>query len=256
MAVTLWGRAKSANVQKVRWALAEIGLAYEHVPLGGRYGGNKDSAYLAMNPNGLVPTLRDGDVIMWESHTILRYLAATYSAGELWPESTRARAVADQWTDWTAATFQPLWIDAFWRIVRTPEAQRDLAAITKTVRATERCFEIMEERLAVSRCLAGDALTYANWRRESPCSGGQQCPWNGSPTPAWKPGTDGSESGRRSVMLWRWIIQSLLGASRFSDPRIKTLAALEGSERSDRCVGRLVVYENLTGREHVRGRSW
>jgi glutathione S-transferase len=112
MAITLWGRASSANVQKARWALAEIGLAYEHTPLGGKYGGNKEPAYLAMNPNGLIPTLRDGDLVLWESHAIVRYLAATYSAGGLWPEGPSARAIVDQWTDWTVATFQPAWVAA------------------------------------------------------------------------------------------------------------------------------------------------
>ena len=162
MAITLWGRASSANVQKVRWALGEIGLAYEHIPLGGPYGGNTDPAYLAMNPNGLVPTLRDGDLIVWESHAILRYLAATYSAGGLWPESASTRATADQWTDWTATTFQPAWIDAFWKTVRTPQAQHDPAAIAKALNATERCFGIMEGRLATSPYLGGRDLTYAD----------------------------------------------------------------------------------------------
>ena len=124
MAITLWGRISSANVQKVRWALAELGLAYEHIPVGGKYGGNREPAYLALNPNGLVPTLRDGDLVLWESHAILRYLAATYGAGSLWPESPSARAIVDQWTDWTATTFQPAWIGAFWQVVRTPNEQQ------------------------------------------------------------------------------------------------------------------------------------
>src|SRR3954469_6460915 len=82
VAITLWGRDTSANVQKVRWALGELGLVHEHIPLGGKYGGNKEPEYLAMNPNGLVPTLRDGELILWESHAIVRYLAATYGAGQ------------------------------------------------------------------------------------------------------------------------------------------------------------------------------
>jgi glutathione S-transferase len=162
MAITLWGRTSSANVQKVGWALAELGLAYEHIPLGGRHGGNREPAYLAMNPNGLVPTLRDGDLVLWESHAILRYLAATYGAGGLWPEGPKARAVADQWTDWTATTFQPAWIAAFWHIVRTPKVQHDPAAIAKSLADTEKCLTIMEGRLAESPFLGGEQLTYAD----------------------------------------------------------------------------------------------
>jgi glutathione S-transferase len=162
MAITLWGRDSSANVQKVRWALAEIGLAYEHIPLGGKYGGNSDPSYLALNPNGLVPTLRDGHLVLWESHAILRYLAAQYSAGGLWPQSPGVRAVVDQWTDWTATTFQPAWIAAFWQIVRTPKAQHDVVAIEKSLAATEKCLSIMNVRLAASPYLGGDQLTYAD----------------------------------------------------------------------------------------------
>jgi glutathione S-transferase len=162
MAITLWGRASSANVQKVRWALAEIGLAYEHIALGGKFGGTGDPAYLAMNPNGLVPTLRDGDLVLWEGHAIVRYLVAHYAAGSLWPESPSARAIADQWTDWTATTFQPAWIAAFWHIVRTPKAQHNPQAIAKALAETERCLSIMEGQLSRSPFLGGDALTYAD----------------------------------------------------------------------------------------------
>ena len=162
MAITLWGRISSANVQKVRWALAELGLAYEHIPVGGRHGGNREPAYLALNPNGLVPTLRDGDLVLWESHAILRYLAATYGAGTLWPESPSARAVVDQWTDWTATTFQPAWIAAFWQVVRTPREQQNRAAIARSLADAEVGLGIMEGRLARTPYLGGDHLTYAD----------------------------------------------------------------------------------------------
>ncbi|MDO8359620.1 MAG: glutathione S-transferase family protein [Devosia sp.] len=162
MTITLWGRDSSANVQKARWVLGELGLAYEHIPLGGKYGGNKAADYLAMNPNGLVPTLRDGELTLWESHAIVRYLAATYGAGSLWPEQSKPRALADQWTDWTATTFQPAWLDVFWTLVRTPEAQRDAARIAKAVAASEKCFAVLDGQLARTPFLAGDRLTYAD----------------------------------------------------------------------------------------------
>lgn len=160
--ITLWGRANSANVQKVLWALAELGLGYEHVPLGGSYGGLDEPAYLAMNPNGLVPTLRDGDVTIWESHAILRYLAATHRAGTLWPEDAKIRAIADQWTDWTATTFQPAWIAAFWLSVRTPADRQDSEAIARAVAATNTCMAMLDARLAGRDYLVGERLTYAD----------------------------------------------------------------------------------------------
>lgn len=162
MAITLWGRASSANVQKVRWTLGELGLAHEHIPLGGRFGGNATPEYLAMNPNGKVPTLRDGDLVLWESHAIVRYLAARYGAGRLWPVDPVARADCDRWTDWTATTFQPSWMDVFWRFYRTPPERRDAERIAADIAATERCFAIMDGQLGRTRFLAGAALTYAD----------------------------------------------------------------------------------------------
>ncbi|HEV7278332.1 MAG TPA: glutathione S-transferase family protein [Devosiaceae bacterium] len=160
--ITLWGRLNSANVQKVVWALGELGLDYRHVPLGGSYGGLADPQYLAMNPNGLVPTLRDGELTLWESSAILRYLAARYGAGSLFPVDASERAIVDQWTDWSTSTFQPAWIAVFWLLVRTPEPQRDAAAIERAVSATLRCFRILEGRLADVPFLGGGQLTYAD----------------------------------------------------------------------------------------------
>jgi glutathione S-transferase len=162
MTITLWGRDSSANVQKVRWALGELGLAYEHIPLGGKHGGNRELDYLAMNPNGLVPTLRDGALVLWESHAIVRYLAATYGAGTLWPEDAATRASVDQWTDWTATTFQPAWIALFWNLVRTPEAQHNAELIARNLKDTERCLAIMDGQLTKTAFLGGDHLTYAD----------------------------------------------------------------------------------------------
>jgi glutathione S-transferase len=160
--ITLWGRLNSANVQKAVWALEELGLRYEHVPLGGSFGGVNAPEYLAMNPNGLVPTLRDGDLILWESHAIVRYLSARYGSGMLHPVDAVERAVVDQWADWTATTFQPAWISVFWLLVRTPEAQRDAAAIGRATAATLRCLSILEARLGQSPFLGGGQLTYAD----------------------------------------------------------------------------------------------
>jgi glutathione S-transferase len=160
--ITLWGRANSANVQKTMWALEELGLAYEHVPLGGSYMGLDNPAYLALNPNGLVPTLQDADLTVWESHATVRYLTAAYGAGTLWPEDARARAMADQWTDWTATTYQPAWIKVFWNVVRTPVEQHDPVDIANALALTGKCLAILDRQLEKSEYLAGAALTYAD----------------------------------------------------------------------------------------------
>lgn len=162
MAITVWGRLSSSNVQKVIWALGECGLNYEHVPLGGSFGGLDAPAYRSMNPNGKVPTLRDGDLIVWESHAIVRYLAARYGSGTLWPIDPGARAVVDQWTDWTATTFQPAWINLFWLFVRTPRERHDKAAIGKALLESYAAYAILDRQLEKSAFLAGDRLTYAD----------------------------------------------------------------------------------------------
>ena len=114
--ITLWGRKSSANVQKVLWTLAELSLPYEHIPAGGDFGGLSDAAYLAMNPNGRIPTLKDGDLVVWESDAIVRYLAARYGAGTLWPEDPAERAIADQWMTWGTTELEVDWLWLFWRL--------------------------------------------------------------------------------------------------------------------------------------------
>ena len=162
MAITLLGRLSSVNVQKVVWALEELRLDYEQVNLGGKFGGLDEPAYRALNPNGKVPTLRDGELVVWESHAIVRYLAAGYGTGSLWPVDVKRRAIVDQWTDWTATTFQPAWIDVFWRFVRTPAAQHDKAAIGRALAAAFEAYAHLDRGLAASPFLGGETLTYAD----------------------------------------------------------------------------------------------
>ena len=95
----IWGRTTSSNVQKVLWCCAELGIEYERVDLGGPFGGNRDPEYLAMNPNGRVPTIRDNDLILWESNTICRYLAATRHGEQLYPSDPALRANVERWMD-------------------------------------------------------------------------------------------------------------------------------------------------------------
>ena len=160
--LTLWGRASSANVQKVLWALGELGLSYEHCLVGGSHGGLDTPEYRKLNLNGLVPTLQDGDLTLWESHAILRYLAASYGGDRLWRRDPRQRAAVDQWTDWTATTFQPAWISVFWLLVRTPQEQQDRKAIASALGRTLAALRIMDDNLADRDYLAGDSLSYAD----------------------------------------------------------------------------------------------
>lgn len=123
----IWGRASSVNVQKVLWAADELGLAYERIDLGGKFGGNDDPAYRAKNPNGLVPTIEDSDgTIVWESNAIVRYLAARYRlpgsgrGDDLWPEDPAQRSEADRWMDWALTVIGADMRTLFWGFVRDP----------------------------------------------------------------------------------------------------------------------------------------
>ncbi|HWG68591.1 MAG TPA: glutathione S-transferase N-terminal domain-containing protein, partial [Steroidobacteraceae bacterium] len=100
--ITIWGRANSVNVQKVLWCLSEFDLAYTRIDAGMAFGRNQEPDYLAMNPNGRIPTLVDGDFVLWESNSIMRYLALAYRPqSTLYPSAPRRRAAVDRWLDWT-----------------------------------------------------------------------------------------------------------------------------------------------------------
>src|SRR5262245_29175994 len=118
----VWGRRNSFNVQKVLWLVGELGLAHEHIPAGGSFGRLDEPSFRALNPHGRVPVIEDGDLAVWESHAILRYLAARYDRSGLWSADPAARARVDAWMDWSQATLQPDFLmGIFWGYYRTPE---------------------------------------------------------------------------------------------------------------------------------------
>jgi glutathione S-transferase len=161
--LTIWGRANSVNVQKVLWCLAELDLAYERIDAGMAFGKNDQPEYLAMNPNGRVPTLVDGDYVLWESNSIMRYLNLAYGGGSpIYPSSPQARAAVDRWLDWTLSTLQPVDRPVFWSLVRTPVEKRDMVAIQKDVDAEAAVWRIPEALLASRRFIEGDRFTIAD----------------------------------------------------------------------------------------------
>lgn len=162
MTITVLGRLTSVNVQKVIWTLEELALPYEQVDVGGRHGGTETPDYRAMNPNGLVPTLRDDDLVIWESSAIVRYLAARYGTATLWRADPAERAIVDQWTDWVGSTFQPAWLDVFMKLVRTPPAQQNADAISLAVAKASASFRTLDARLASQPYLAGSSLSVAD----------------------------------------------------------------------------------------------
>ena len=154
---TIWGRANSANVKKVLWIAEELGLPYERIDAGGAFGGLDTPAYRAMNPMGLVPVLQDGDLTLFESNVIVRYLAATYGDGALWPADPAARATAEIWMDWNHTVGFTM-RDAIFGLLRTPPEKRDPAAIERSVTETARLVAMADAALTKTPWLSGAAF--------------------------------------------------------------------------------------------------
>ena len=161
--IKIWGRNTSANVQKVMWAIGEIGLPHQRIDIGGPFGGNREPAYLAKNPNGLVPTLEEEDgFVLWESNAIVRYLAAKHRAGVLEPADAHARARANAWMDWQLSVAAPAISDAFMGLVRTPPEKRNHAAIEESKKRTTAAMTILDGELANGPYVGGEAFTYGD----------------------------------------------------------------------------------------------
>jgi glutathione S-transferase len=155
----IWGRTNSANVQKVMWAVDELGIKHERTDAGMKFGVVSEGWYRSMNPNGLIPTIQDGDFTLWESNAIVRYLAAKYGDGTLWPKTPEARADADRWMEWCTSSMSPAMSPIFMGLVRTPPEQRNAQAIGEAQDKFEKLASVLDTHLAGRHFVAGDNLT-------------------------------------------------------------------------------------------------
>lgn len=162
--LTIWGRKTSSNVQALMWCVGELGLDYLRFDVGHRYRGTDSEAFYQLNPNRTVPVLQDGDnPPLWETGAILRYLASRYADDAFWPGDLLARTEVDRWAEWSKQNIAlGFTAPVFWRVVRTPAAERDPQAIAAAVKALEQKLAIAEARLAGSRYLVGDTFTLAD----------------------------------------------------------------------------------------------
>jgi glutathione S-transferase len=159
----IWGRNTSSNVQKVIWALGEMKMPFERTDVGGAFGKTKDPFYLAMNPNSLVPTLEEEDgFTMWESNSIVRYLAAKHASRVLEPADLKTRARAQMWMDWQLSVMGPTLTPVFWGLIRTPPEKRDANAIATGKAKSIEAAQMLEDQLAKTQYLAGDAFSYGD----------------------------------------------------------------------------------------------
>jgi len=159
----VWGRTTSVNVQKVMWAVAELGIPHERIDAGGAFGVVDKPEYAALNPNRLVPTIQDGDVTLWESAAIVRYLARKYGVASLLPKGEPQIAVADQWMTWADTTLYAALISTiFIGLIRTPAAERNQQAVETAIQRVGEKLAILDGLLVNRPYIMGDALTMAD----------------------------------------------------------------------------------------------
>lgn len=158
----VWGRNTSNNVQKVMWCVAELGVACERYDVGGPFGGTREPDYLAKNPNGLIPTIEDDGFVLWESNSIVRYLAAKHGTGGLMPADLQARADAERWMDWQLTAVLPPAFKVFFNLVRAKPGERDDKAVAEGRAKQIELFGILDRQLAGRPFLLGDRLTVAD----------------------------------------------------------------------------------------------
>lgn len=156
----LWGRLSSINVRKVVLCAQVLGLDLPRTDAGMAYGVVDTPEYRALNPNGLVPLLRDGDFTLWESNAIVRYLCSRQN--QLYPSDLKERFDAERWMDWQQTTLNRASGPAFVQWIRTPAERRDVQVIAQSVAATEPLFDLLDRHLAQNAFMAGDALTMAD----------------------------------------------------------------------------------------------
>lgn len=158
----IWGRSNSTNVRKVLWCAEEIGLEYEHIPAGGAFGVVSSQEFLALNPNGLVPCLKDGDLVLWESNAIVRYLARQYGTAPFAPTEPRIWAMADKWMDWASLSFAAPFRDLFWNLVRSVPGQRDDEAMERGLAQCATLMSMANDSLSESAWLSGTEFGFGD----------------------------------------------------------------------------------------------
>jgi glutathione S-transferase len=160
--IELWGRSNAYNVQKPLWLLAELGLDFKHTDIGRNSGDLESAEFLALNPRARVPVLRLDGAVVWESNSILRYLANQFEATELYPADPLQRSQVERWMDWELASLQPAFIDLFWGYYRTPATARKASFIDAAQQQCRVQFELLDGHLSRQSYLAGETFSLAD----------------------------------------------------------------------------------------------
>jgi glutathione S-transferase len=158
----VWGRISSINVRKVVWAAQECGVPFERIDAGAAFGIVKTPAFLAKNPNGLIPMIEDDGYMLWESNAIVRYLCARYAPDKFYPADLKKRLDAERWMDWQQTTFNPASRGAFMQLIRTAPEQQQQAVIDHSNAATQALLSMLDVHLSERAYMCGDNFTMAD----------------------------------------------------------------------------------------------
>jgi glutathione S-transferase len=157
------GRKTSGNVMKVTWILEELKIPYEREDVGGKFGKNDKQDYLDLNPMGLVPTFIDGDIVLWESNTIVRYVANKFSSGDLSPVDDGERAILELWMDWQLFAINPMMRPIYHGMIRTKPVDRNLDEINRNIMRGNELWGILDRHLEDKEYIGGSKLTIADF---------------------------------------------------------------------------------------------
>jgi glutathione S-transferase len=156
----IYGTKTSSNVQKVLWCCGELDLAFEcDQNIGGPSRNDRTAAYLALNPNGLIPTIDEDGFILWESNVVVRYLSAKYGMGTLCPADLAQRADCERWMDWQQTALVPHMGVAFRGMLKQPPDAIPEEQLNSAVLKAGKTWKILDTRLADRRFVGGDSLT-------------------------------------------------------------------------------------------------
>ena len=160
--ISVLGRENSINVQKVMWTATEIGCQVERTDIGGEFGGNESTKYLGLNPTGQIPTLLDGDYVLWESNAIVRYLSERYGSSPWQPKDQKLIYLGHQWMDFYSTALHPVMTTIFWQLVRTPEKDRDKKVISIAHEKAKKLWNIVNEHLSCNKFILGPKATFSD----------------------------------------------------------------------------------------------
>ena len=160
--IKVYGRRNSSSVQLVMWTIDELGLEHERLDFGHGHASTRTETYLKMNPMGGVPVIVDGEVCMFESAAILRYLAATYGADEFWPSDPARRAPLDTWAEWAKGTFVEAVLEVFVYDVRLPPKTRDPQILHDATSRLIPLAEMLDLRIGKGPWLDEDRFSFAD----------------------------------------------------------------------------------------------